>query len=70
MGKMRSHKGISKRFKKSNPKKGKIKLLRQSKGRGSKHLKTKQTNARKRRIRKVKKTKTSKSLKRATRSLK
>ena len=36
---MKTHKGISKRFKKSNPKKGKFKLTHQSKGRGSRHLK-------------------------------
>jgi ribosomal protein L35 len=48
---MKTNKGIFKRFKITKPKKGTPKLVHQSKGRGSRHLKTKQTNKRKRRIR-------------------
>ena len=51
MGKFKTHKGISKRFRTTNPKSGKGKLVHQSKGRGTKHLKTKQSNAQRRRIR-------------------
>lgn len=50
---MKTHQGIRKRIKKSKTKKGKIRIKRQSKGRGSKHLKSKQSNARKRRIKQV-----------------
>jgi len=52
MNKLKQHKGIVKRFKISNPKKGSGKLKKQSIGTGCKHLKTKQSNPRKRRIRK------------------
>lgn len=47
---MKTHQGIKKRFKITKPRKGKAKAIRQSKGRGSKHLKTKKSNPRKRRI--------------------
>ncbi|MDD3647104.1 MAG: 50S ribosomal protein L35 [Candidatus Dojkabacteria bacterium] len=62
---MKTHQGLKKRFRKTKPKSGKVKLVHQSKGRGSRHLKTKQTNKRKRRIRTTKKIKQNKSLKRA-----
>lgn len=67
---MKTHKGIAKRFKKSNPKKGTAKLVRQSKGRGSKHLKTKQSNPRKRRIRRVESKKISGQFKKVSQFLK
>jgi len=54
MSKRKTHKGIAKRFKKTKSKRGGTKFMRQSKGRGSRHLKTKQTNKRKRRIRRKK----------------
>jgi hypothetical protein len=47
---MKIHQGINKRLKISNPKKGKPKITHQSQGRGSKHLKTKQSNERRRRV--------------------
>jgi ribosomal protein L35 len=68
--KQKTHKGIAKRFKKSHPKKGMGKLTRQSKGRGSKHLKTKQSNPRKRRIRRTVEAEITKSLKRVARRIK
>jgi ribosomal protein L35 len=66
---MKTHQGIKKRFKKSHPKKRKFKLTRQSKGMGSKHLKTKKSNSRKRRIRQRKSTVIVKTLERAVRNL-
>lgn len=65
---MKMHKGIKKRFKLAKSKRGKMKLKRQSKGRGSKHLKSKQSNSRKRRIKQVKKGFITKNLKRVIKS--
>lgn len=66
---MKTHQGIKKRFKKTNPKNGNYTLLHQSKGRGSKHLKSKQSNPRKHRIRKARETIKTKNLKRTVRHL-
>ncbi|MBU0975386.1 MAG: 50S ribosomal protein L35 [Patescibacteria group bacterium] len=62
---MKTHQGLKKRFRKTRPKKGEAKFAHQSKGRGSRHLKTKQSNKRKRRIRTIKKISQNKSMKRA-----
>jgi len=50
---MKTHKGIKKRIRASKPKRSNFRIKRQSKGRGSKHLKSKQSNARRRRIKQV-----------------
>jgi ribosomal protein L35 len=66
---MKTHQGLKKRFNKSKPKNGKMKIKRQSKGRGSKHLKTKQSGERRRRIRQTKKAAITKNLERAIKHL-
>lgn len=48
--KVKTNKGFAKRLKLSKPKNGKPILKKQSKGRGTKHLRTKQRNSKKRRI--------------------
>jgi ribosomal protein L35 len=48
---MKIHRGLAKRFKLSKPKRGKAKIVRQKKGMGSKHLKTKKSGERRRRLR-------------------
>jgi ribosomal protein L35 len=70
MRKAKTLQTIAKRFKKTHPKKGRAKLIHQSVGRGTKHLKTKQSNARKRRIRQVAKYKINKSVRRVMSFLK
>ena len=67
---MKTHKGLAKRFKLSKPKKGRPKIMRQRKGMGSKHLKSKKSNPRKRRIRQTTSYKYSKSVKKAIQQLK
>jgi len=67
---MKTHQGIKKRFKLSKPKKGVAVIKRQSKGRGSKHLKTKKANPRKRRINVKKDFPITKNLKRILGTLK
>lgn len=66
---MKTHQGLKKRYKKTNKKRKKSKLLRQVKGRGSSHLKTKQTNPRKRRIKLTKKAVLNNSLIRAVKGI-
>lgn len=67
---MKTHQGLKKRFKLSKPKKGTALIKRQSKGRGSKHLKTKKSNPRKRRINKTKDFPITKNLKRILKTIK
>ena len=46
---MKTHQGLQKRIKLSNPKKGKRKMIFRSKGRGSTHLMDKKSSSQKRR---------------------
>jgi hypothetical protein len=61
---MKIHQGVKKRLQMSNPKKGKPKITHQSQGMGTKHLKTKQSNERRRRVRRKLDIKLSDNLKR------